>query len=223
VALLKDSPCSGLPSRCIQTPALLKWIDSRSAHARRQCGCCLCVFRRERAVVRLNISYRFLDLTFSIVESQFDHWVLGVFFKSAEVRRLESLIMLDPRDWKAVFKVYAREPTLALALAYQFSALKHSLQRGPKGTLDVITALDQAIEHLYPHTDFHRLGRRLFHLTIESTISVKQEDLFTALNDSLQSNNKRNVKTNSMSKRKPQVSLVKSVEKPRVGKKRKLS
>jgi hypothetical protein len=131
--------------------------------------------------------------------------------------------MLDPRDWKAVFEVYAREPTLALALAYQFNALKHSLQRGPKGTLDVITGLDQAIEHLYPHTDFHRMGCGLYHRTIESTISVKQEDLFTALKESLQSKSKRNVKTNSMSKRKPQISPVKLVEKPRAGKKRKVS
>jgi hypothetical protein len=127
--------------------------------------------------------------------------------------------MLDPRDWKAIFEVYAREPTLALALAYQFTALKQSLQGGPKGTLDAITALDQAIEHLYVHTDFHRMGHCLYHLTIESTISVKQEDLFTALKVSLQSKRKRTIKTNSIPKRKPQISLVKSVEKNRIGNK----
>ena len=131
--------------------------------------------------------------------------------------------MLDARDWKAIFEVYAREPTLALALAYQFTALKQSLQSGPKGTPHAITALDQAIEYLYPHTDFHRIGRGLYHRTIESTISVKQEDLFTALKESLQSKRKRIGKTNSMSKRKPQISLVASVEKPRVAKKRKAS
>jgi hypothetical protein len=131
--------------------------------------------------------------------------------------------MLDPRDWKAIFKVYAREPTLALALAYQFNALKASLQSGPKGTPEAITAMDQALEYLYPHTDFHRMGRCLYHLTIESTISVKQEDLFTALKESLQSKRKPIVKTNSISKRKSQISLVKSVEKPKVSKKRKVS
>jgi hypothetical protein len=131
--------------------------------------------------------------------------------------------MLDPRDWKSIFEVYAREPTLALALAYQFIALKHSLQRGPKGIPDAITGLDEAIEHLYPHTDFHRMGRLLYHLTIESTVSVKQEDLFAALKESLQSKRKRIGKTNSMSKHKSQISLVKSVEKTRAGNKRKVS
>ncbi|HEX7774391.1 MAG TPA: hypothetical protein VF435_18345 [Pyrinomonadaceae bacterium] len=131
--------------------------------------------------------------------------------------------MLDPRDWKAIFEVYATEPTLALALAYQFTALKQSVQSGAKGIPDAITALDQALEYLYPHTDFHRIGRCLYQLTIESAISGKQEDLFTALKESLQSTRKRIVKSNRMSKRKPQLSLVKSVGKPKVGKKRKVS
>src|SRR5690349_11016461 len=99
--------------------------------------------------------------------------------------------MLDPRDWKAVFDVYAREPTLALALAYQLNALKQSLHRGPKGIPDAITGLNDAIRHLYTHTDFHRMGQYLYYRTIESTISGKQEDLVTALKKSLeQSNNK---------------------------------
>jgi len=64
--------------------------------------------------------------------------------------------MLDPRNWNAIFKVYAREPTLALALAYQFIAVKQSLQRGPKGISDAITEINQAIEYLYPHTNFNK-------------------------------------------------------------------
>lgn len=131
--------------------------------------------------------------------------------------------MLEPRDWKAILEVYAREPTLALALAYQFTALKQCVQSGPKGIPDAITGLDQAIERLYSHTDFHRVAHCLYHLTIESTISIEQEDLFTALKESLQSTHKRAVKTNSMSKRKPQISLVKSVGRPKVSKKRKVS
>ena len=93
--------------------------------------------------------------------------------------------MLDPRDWKVIFEVYAREPTLALALAYQFIALKQSLQRGPKGIPDALAGLNQAIDSLYPHTDFHKMARRLYYRTIESTITFKQEDLITALKKSL--------------------------------------
>lgn len=93
--------------------------------------------------------------------------------------------MLDPRDWKAVFEVYAREPTLALALAYQFVALKQSLLQGPKGVRNALTGLNQAIESLYPHTDFHQTGLRLYHLTVESTITTEEEALLTALRKSV--------------------------------------
>ncbi|HJP93494.1 MAG TPA: hypothetical protein VJ875_16160 [Pyrinomonadaceae bacterium] len=131
--------------------------------------------------------------------------------------------MLEPKDWTAIFEVFAKEPTLALGLAFQLTALKQSVQNGPEGILDALTGLDQAIEHLYPHTDFDRMGRCLYHLTIESTISGKQEDLITALKASLQWKRKRIIKTNRISKPKPQISLVKSVERPKVGKKRKVS
>ena len=93
--------------------------------------------------------------------------------------------MLDPRDWQVIFQVYAREPTSALALAYQLIALKQSLQRGPKGIRETLTALNQAIESLYPHTHFHKLARSLYYRTIESTITFEQEDLLTALTKSL--------------------------------------
>ena len=132
--------------------------------------------------------------------------------------------MLDPRDWKAVFAVYAREPTLALALAYQLIALKQSLQRGPKGIPDAIAGLNEAIDHLYPHSDFHKIGRRLYDRTIESTITVKQEDLITTLKVSLrQSKRKPIVAPGRTTKHKPQISLVKSVERAKPSKNRKAS
>ncbi len=131
--------------------------------------------------------------------------------------------MLDPRDWKFIFEVYAREPTSALALAYQFIALKQSLQRGPKGIPDAIAALDQAIETLYPHTDFHKMGRRSYYRTIESTITQKEEDLISALTKSLQSKRKPMIKTDGRANKKPQISLVKPVEKAKPAKKRKAS
>jgi hypothetical protein len=122
--------------------------------------------------------------------------------------------MLDPRDWKAIFEVYARNPTLALALSYQFIALKQSLQRRPKGIAEAIDGINQAIEHLYPHTDFDKMGRRLFYLTIEQTITSKQDDLLIALKKSLrQSKRKRIVTPDNVNKHKPQISLVKATTK----------
>ena len=130
--------------------------------------------------------------------------------------------MLDPRDWKAILEVYAREPALALALAYQFNALKQFLQRGAKGIPDAVAACNQAIQTLYLHTDFHELGQRLYYRTIESTITVKEEDLITALTKSLQ-DSKRKPTAQSAVKQKPQISLVKPIGKSKLAKKRRAS
>ena len=130
--------------------------------------------------------------------------------------------MLDPRDWKAILEVYAGEPALALALAYQFNALKQFLQRGAKGIPDAVAACNQAIQTLYLHTDFHELGQRLYYLTIESTITVKEEELITALTKSVH-DSKRKPMAHSAVKQKPQISLVKPIAKSKPAKKRRAS
>jgi hypothetical protein len=84
--------------------------------------------------------------------------------------------MLEAENWKIVFKVYFRHPTLALTLAYQLIAIKQSLQRGQKGIPDAIAGLDLAIDSLYPHTDSHRMGRKFYHRTIEGTLKPEQEE-----------------------------------------------
>ena len=71
-------------------------------------------------------------------------------------------MMLDPEQWKIVLEVYAGHPISALTLAYQLIAVKQSLQARTKGIPDAIAGLDLAIEALYPHTDFHKMGRTVF-------------------------------------------------------------
>ena len=85
-------------------------------------------------------------------------------------------MMLDPEQWEIVLKVYAGHPVAALTLAYQLIAIKQSLQQGKKGIPDAIAGLDLAIDALYPHTDFHKMGHRLYRRTIEGTITTKQEE-----------------------------------------------
>lgn len=84
--------------------------------------------------------------------------------------------MLEVENWKIVFKVYSRHPILALTLAYQLIALKQSLQRGQKGIPDAIAGLDLAIESLYWHTDFHKMGRKFYRRTLEGTLKPQQEE-----------------------------------------------
>ena len=84
--------------------------------------------------------------------------------------------MLDAENWKIVFKVYAGHPVLALTLAYQLIAIKQSLQRGKKGIPDASAGLDLAIESLYPHTDFDRMGRKFYHRAIEDKLKPDQAE-----------------------------------------------
>ena len=85
-------------------------------------------------------------------------------------------MMLDAEHWKIVLKVYAGHPVSALTLAYQLIAIKQSLQRGRKGIPDAIAALDLAIDSLFPHTDFYKMGHKFYHLTIEGNLKPNQEE-----------------------------------------------
>ncbi len=82
--------------------------------------------------------------------------------------------MQEAENWKIAVKVYAGHPVSALLLAYQLVAIKQSLERGRKG--EAIKSLDMAIESLFPHTDFHRVGHKFFRRTIEGSLTPKQEN-----------------------------------------------
>jgi hypothetical protein len=85
-------------------------------------------------------------------------------------------MMLDAEQWEIVLRVYAGHPVAALTLAYQLIAIKQSLQRGNKGIPDAVAGLDLAIESLYLHTDFHKMGRKFYHQTIEGKLKPQQEE-----------------------------------------------
>jgi hypothetical protein len=89
--------------------------------------------------------------------------------------------MLEAENWTVALQVYAGHPNSALALAYQLFELQHSLQRGKRGVPDVIKGLEIALECLYPHTDFDRLGKKLFRRTIKGTAIPEQDDLIRKL------------------------------------------
>ena len=85
-------------------------------------------------------------------------------------------MMLDPEQWELVLQVYAGHPVPALTLAYQLIEIKRSLKRGQKGIADATAGLDLAVEALYLHTDFHKMGRTLFQSTIEGRLKPEQEE-----------------------------------------------
>lgn len=84
--------------------------------------------------------------------------------------------MIEAENWKIAVKHYKGHPIPALLLAHQLMALKQCLQRGPKGIRDALAGLDIAIDSLYPHTDFDRIGRKFYRRTLESALKPEQEE-----------------------------------------------
>ena len=89
--------------------------------------------------------------------------------------------MLNAEDWENVFDVYKAHPTDAFALAYQLIAIKQALQRGQKGIPEAIAALDLAIESLYQHTSFEKMGHKFFRRVLEGKVTFEQEELLRKL------------------------------------------
>ena len=89
--------------------------------------------------------------------------------------------MFDAEEWKIALEVYKGHPANALSLSFQLIAIKQSLERGSKGISDAVEGLELAIETLYPHTNFHKLGQKLFRRKIEGVLTTKQEELIRQL------------------------------------------
>lgn len=89
--------------------------------------------------------------------------------------------MLDAEEWKIALEIYKGHPVNALNLSFQLLAIKQSLECGSKGIPDAIEGLELAIEILYPHTNFHKLGQKLFRRKLEGVLTTKQEELISQL------------------------------------------
>jgi len=89
--------------------------------------------------------------------------------------------MLNAADWKGVLVVYARHPSEALDLARQLVEIRKALKRGRKGMEEAIAGIDLALEELYEHTSFDKVGRKFYYRTIEGTLSFKQQETLREL------------------------------------------
>jgi hypothetical protein len=89
--------------------------------------------------------------------------------------------VLDADDWGAAFEHCEGNPSAALALGFRLMALKTFLCTEPPRLQAAIESIDNAIEVLFPHTDFHGVSRDLFLKVIEGKVSVKEERMLNAL------------------------------------------
>jgi len=55
-------------------------------------------------------------------------------------------------------------------------AIKQFLLRGRKGIPDAVAGLDLAIDALFPHTDFYKMGERFYLRRLEGKIKPEQEE-----------------------------------------------
>jgi hypothetical protein len=84
--------------------------------------------------------------------------------------------MIEAENWRIALERYEGHPILALLLAHQLMAIKQCLQRGRKGIPDALTGLDMAIDSLFPHCDFYKMGRKFYLRALEGTLKPAQEE-----------------------------------------------
>lgn len=81
--------------------------------------------------------------------------------------------MLNDEDWTTVFEVYKEHRLLAFNLACNFIDIKQAIERGKKR--EAVKTVDQAIEALFLHTDFCKVGRKFYRQKLNDTLTRKQE------------------------------------------------
>ena len=84
--------------------------------------------------------------------------------------------MIEPENWKIALELYKGHSTSALLLAHQLIALKQCLRRGKKGIPDAISGLELAIDGLYVHSNFHKVGHKLYLRRLDGTLKLTQEE-----------------------------------------------
>lgn len=88
---------------------------------------------------------------------------------------------LDAEDWEIVFAPYAEYPQIALLLARHLVTLRERLQAQPPDVSEVIAAIDDATEGLYPHTNFHKGSYELYRVLLEGRATRAHEALIESL------------------------------------------
>jgi hypothetical protein len=83
-------------------------------------------------------------------------------------------LMLDD-FWGSILEPFADHPSTAFIFAQALHQLRHVLRSGPQGILEVIKVLESGIETLYPYTDVHHAGFKLYLLAVEGKLLPKHD------------------------------------------------
>lgn len=91
--------------------------------------------------------------------------------------------MIEAENWKIVVKHYKGHPIPALLMAHQLmdKAVSPARMRRHSGGC----RRTGSGESLYLHTNFHKIGKRLYYCTIEGTITPDQEEKLRELGEAI--------------------------------------
>jgi hypothetical protein len=88
---------------------------------------------------------------------------------------------LETDEFEIAFQPYSRHPDAALDCARRLFTIKEFLESDPPEVPLAIRALRDAIEVLYPMTDFHKAGRDLFELFLSGGCTTAHEAMMRSL------------------------------------------
>lgn len=90
-------------------------------------------------------------------------------------------IPLETDEFEIAFQPYSEHSDAALDLARRLFTIKEFLESSPAEVPLAIAALRDAIDVLYPHTDFHKAGRDLYDLFLSGRATRAHESLMESL------------------------------------------
>ena len=73
-------------------------------------------------------------------------------------------------QWSVVLDPYEDQPDLAFILAQNFQVMKNVLETGPSGAVQVIESFEEAIETLFPFSEYYKAGHEFFLLAVQGTL-----------------------------------------------------
>ena len=90
-------------------------------------------------------------------------------------------LVMDREDWELALEPYKGKSVAALRLGFNLSILRAYLDAQTIKCRHAIGILDQALETLFPYTEFHDVSFSLFIRLTEGKLTFDEEQMLNAL------------------------------------------
>ena len=90
-------------------------------------------------------------------------------------------IDLDREDWEAAFEPLEKNSFAVLKLGFNFAIMRKYLDTQLFKPRPVMEALDEALEVLFPYTEFHDVSFSLFVRWAEGKLTFEEEQMLRTL------------------------------------------